>query len=178
MAATILAQTALAAWQDPGILILLGAFGIIAMIIALVAVSTGAWVKVSQQELALKQQMVERGMSADEMVAVLSGTKPEKESLEQTVDHPCASEVVVNIDDEWQTGLVLQRSGDQFFIHLVGTEMSDNQWVTVDRVRFPATTDGRCGKAGDGSFLAEFARMATGCGNGQRAKPSGVDQDL
>jgi hypothetical protein len=174
MAAPILAQSALAGLLDPGFLLLLGAFGIIAMIIAVVALSTGAWVKVSQQEIALKQQMVERGMSADEIIGVLSGAKPR----EGGVDLPSACEVIVNIDDEWQPGLVLKSAGDQYFIHLVGTEMSDNQWVTSDRVRFPAPTDGRCGKSGDWSFLAEFARMASGCGNGQTAKPAGVDREL
>ncbi len=174
MTAPILAQSALAGLQDPGILLLLGAFGIIAMVIAVVALGTGAWVKVTQQEIALKQQMVERGMSADEIIGVLSGAMPRK----GVVDLPGACEVVVNIDGEWQPGLVLKSAGDQHFIHLVGTEMSDNQWVTSDRVRFPAQSDGRCGKAGDWSFLAEFARMASGCGNGQTAKPAGVDREI
>jgi hypothetical protein len=146
------------------------------MIISLAGVWAGAWTTVHKHRLdhALKQQMVDRGMTAEEMIAVMSGANRRRPGE----DLPCACEVAVRIDDEWQTGLILKQDGDRYFVHVVGTDMDENQWVGGERVRFPAGTDGRCGEAGEGAFLSEFARMASGCGNGQRAKPAGVDQDL
>jgi hypothetical protein len=106
------------------------------------------------------------------MMTVLTSTKPR----EQGVELPCASEVVVDIEGEWHTGLILKREGDRYYVHVVGTEMSDNQWLTGDHIRFPASNDGGCGKAGDWSFLSEFSRMASGCGNGEKAKLVGVEE--
>jgi hypothetical protein len=146
------------------------------VIISVVGVWAGSWTTVNRLRLdhAIKQQMLDRGLSTDDMLAVLAGTR----HREQGEELPCASEVVVNVDGEWQTGLILKRDADRYFIHLVGTEMSDNQWVNCERVRFPAPAEGGCGEAGDWSFLSEFARTASRCRNGERAKPAGVDQDL
>jgi hypothetical protein len=146
------------------------------VLISLIGVWAGTWTNVNKLRLdhALKQQMLDRGLSTDDMLAVLTGTR-HREHGEQL---PCASEVAVNIDGEWHTGLILKRDADRYFIHLVGTEMSDNQWVSVERVRFPAPVEGGCGKVGDWSFLSEFARTASRCGNGEKAKPAGVDQDM
>jgi hypothetical protein len=170
----LLAQSASGVLRDPGLLALMvGLPGIFAVATVWIV----AWAKVSRQEIELKQQMVDRGMTADEIIAVLSGTKPQEEPREGGADLPCASEVVVDIDGEWQTCLVLKWEGDRYYVHVVGTEMSDNQWVTRDRMRFPASSDGG-GKAGDWSFLSEFSRMASGCGNGEKAKPVGLDQEI
>jgi hypothetical protein len=146
------------------------------LIISMAGVCAGAWTTVHKHQLdhALKQQMIDRGMTADEMIAVITSTKRRGPGD----DLPCACEVAVRIDDEWQTGLILKQDGDRYFIHVVGTDMEENQWIGGERVRFPAVTDGRSGEAGEGPCLAEFVRMATGCSNGQRAKPAGVDQDL
>jgi len=146
------------------------------LIISLAGVCAGAWTTVHKHQLdhALKQQMIERGMTAEAIIAVMGST--ERRGIGE--DLACACEVLVRIDDEWQTGLILKQDGDRYFVHLVGTEMDENQWVSTEGVRFPATIDGRCSKAGGEAFLAEFARMAAGCRNGQGAKPAGVDQDL
>jgi hypothetical protein len=170
-----LAQSALTVARDSGLLALVvGIPGFFAMLTLWMVV----WAKVSRQEMVLKQQMVERGMTAVEILAVLSGTEPQEESREHAVNLPCASEVVVDIDGEWQTGLILKRDEGRYFVHVVGTEMSENQWVTGDRVRFPAPSDPRCDKAEDRSFPSGFARMASGCGNGAKAKPVCVDQEI
>ena len=112
-------------------------------LIAIVGFWAGAWWKVNKLRLetALKQQMVDRGMSADDIVTVLSRSKPSEAGTEL----PCASEVVVQSDGEWHTGLILKREGERYYVHFVGTDMSDNEWVTSDRVRFPASPEGRCG---------------------------------
>ncbi len=59
---------------------------------------------------------------------------------------PCASEVVVEREGEWQPALVLRRSGDRCLIHTCAgygyADMSENEWVDAGRVRFPASSDG------------------------------------
>ena len=80
--------------------------------------------------------MIDRGMSAEEIVSVLKNQRPG----ERAVELPCASEAVVEIDDEWQMALILKREGERYYVHVVGTEMSANQWVTWDRVRIPAAS--------------------------------------
>ena len=78
-----LAQTTLRVVRDPGLLALVvGIPGFFAMLTLWMVV----WAKVMRQEFALKQQMVERGMTADEILAVLSGTKPQEEPRGHAVD--------------------------------------------------------------------------------------------
>jgi hypothetical protein len=145
-------------------------------LISLVGIWAGAWTSVNKVRLehALKQQMLDRGLSPDEMVSILASTRPHNRGVE----FPCACEVVVDIDEEWHTALILKQEEDRYYVHVVGTDMSENQWVTGDRVRFPALNDGPSGQAGDCSFLSGIARMTYGCGNGDKAKPVGVDQEL
>jgi hypothetical protein len=155
--------------------LLISAMGIGALvIISLVGVWAGAWTTASKLRLEhdLKQQMLDRGLSPDEMIRVLASTRPRERGDEL----PCASEVVVDIDDEWHTGLILKRDEDRYFVHVVGTEMSENQWVSGDRVRFPALADGEGVHASDWSLPAGFSR--TGGRNGVEAKPAGVDREL
>jgi hypothetical protein len=145
-------------------------------VIAVVGIWAGAWAKVHklQLETGLKQQMVDRGMSAEDIVAIVKSRRPG----EGAVDAPCASEVVVDIGGEWQTALILKRDGDRCFVHLVGTEMSDNQWVTSDRIRIPATSEGQCGSPLDWSFPAGTFAAGDWCGRSARSKPEPVDQDI
>jgi hypothetical protein len=106
-----------------------------------------------QQVIALKQQMVERGMTADEIIRVLGPSLEAPDALTEEGDgkaggasHPCASEVIVEREGEWQPALVLGRSGDRCLIHTCAgygyADMSDNEWVDAGRVRFPASSDG------------------------------------
>src|SRR5262245_10133349 len=105
--------------------------------------------------MALKRQMVDRGMSADEIIAILSGGKPREEPLEAGVDLPCASEVVVESDGEWHTGLILKRDGERYLVHVVGTDMSDNEWVTTDRLRVPVGKETAWGEPWDSTFPSD-----------------------
>ena len=110
-----------------------------------------------QQVIALKQQMIERGMTADEIVQVLG---PPSEALDDLSDEeddeaevvtgPYAGEVVVEregYEGQWHSALVLRRSGDRFLIHTCpgyeGCELPGNEWVNADRVRFPASSSGQ-----------------------------------
>ncbi len=106
-----------------------------------------------QQVIALKQQMVERGMTADEIVRVLGPALEAADALAEEGEgepggagRPCASEVIVEREGEWQPALVLRRSGDRCLIHTCAgygyADMTDNEWVDAGRVRFPASSDG------------------------------------
>jgi hypothetical protein len=145
-------------------------------LIALAGICAGAWTTVQKSRLdhALKQQMIERGMSADEVVAVLAGGRPGNGGMEA----PCASEVVVESDGEWHTGLVLKRDGERYLVHFVGTDMSDNDWVTADRVRFPASKESHCGAPWDWTFPAGMFAAGNWCGNGEKPKAARVDQEI
>src|SRR5262245_46626483 len=110
-----------------------------------------------QQVIALKQQMIERGMTADEIVQVLGppsealdDLSEEKDDEAGVVTGPYAGEVVVDREGEWHPALVLRRSGDRCLIHTCPgyggmVEMSGNEWVKADRVRFPAPSNGQDG---------------------------------
>ena len=53
----------------------------------------------SRLETALKQQMIERGMSANEIIKILSVSSSPRPA--DTVDYPCASEVLVDCDGDF-----------------------------------------------------------------------------
>jgi hypothetical protein len=158
------------------VLMVLGISTILPTIIALAGIWAGAWTKVHRLRLenALKQQMVDRGMPAADIVAIIKSQRPG----EGAVELPCASEAIVNVDGEWGTALVLRHEGDRYLVHVVGTEMSDNRWVTGDCVRFAATSDDRCGSPMDWSFPAGAFRNAAWCGKAGNSKPAPVDHEI
>ena len=39
---------------------------------------------------------------------------------------------MIERDEEWHPGFVLKRDGDRYFVHYVGGEMSENEWVSVE----------------------------------------------
>jgi hypothetical protein len=146
-------------------------------IIAFMGIWAGAWTKVNKLRLenALKQQMIDRGMSAEDIVTVVTRAKPAASGVEP----PCACEAVVETDGEWQTALVLKHEEDRYFVHVVGTEMSDNRWVSSDQIRFPAPVKSQCGAPWDWSFPNGALRAGDWCGRGQHdAKPEPVDQEI
>jgi hypothetical protein len=114
-----------------------------------------------QQVIALKQQMIERGMTADEIVQVLGPPSEAGNDLSEKEDDdagvvsgPFAGEVVVEREGYegcWQSALVLRRSGDRYLIHTCpgyeGCELEGNEWVKADRVRFPAASSGQDGSS-------------------------------
>jgi hypothetical protein len=118
--------------------------------------------ELKQQVIALTQQMIERGMTADEIVQVLGPPSEALDDLSQeeddeaeegddkagVVNEPCAGDVVVERHGQWYPALVLRRSGDRYLIHTCpgyggGVEMSGNEWMKVDRLRFAASSSGQ-----------------------------------
>jgi hypothetical protein len=122
-------------------------------------------------DASLKHKMVDRGMTAEEIVKVLNGASTSRPSRE----YPCASEAVVELDGEWQPALVLRSQDDRYFVHFVGHDMSENQWVTADRMRFPATA--RNGNAWDCAFSGGLLDASQWCAN-SKSKPEPVETDL
>ena len=120
-------------------------------------------VGLQQQVIALKQQMIERGMSADEIVQVLGPPSEAPDELskkaddeEAVVSGPYAGEVVIEREGDegcWHSALVLRRSGDRYLIHTCPgyeeCEHEGDEWLKADRVRFPAPSSGQDGSSLD-----------------------------
>ena len=95
---------------------------------------------VARMEMALKRDMVERGMSADEIAQVIN-THSTPDEEEEAVPLSLPSQVVVQADGEWHDALILKTAGGRCYVHFVGTDMDANTWVEQDCVRFPAGSD-------------------------------------
>jgi hypothetical protein len=91
----------------------------------------------AQLNAALKRDMVDRGMSAEEIERVLGVVQPQPP---KGIDFPLASEVVVEWEGDWYPALALKRDGDRYYVHFVGHSMEENDWVPLERMRFPAGT--------------------------------------
>jgi hypothetical protein len=151
------------------------AMGVVALVvISLAGIIVPAWagLHTARIEAALKQQMLERGLSADEIVRVLN--RPDRDL--GSVDAPCASEAVVECDGEWSPALILRREGERYFVHHVGQDMSDNEWVDVDRLRFPAASKDRAGSPWDWTASTGGSDVSRWCAS--RSKPAPVDAEL
>jgi hypothetical protein len=126
-----------------------------------------------QVEGELKREMLARGLSVDDIVRVVKATR---DQMPEGVDIPSASDVVVESDGEWYAALVLKRDGTKWYVHYVGSEMDENEWVTEDRIRFPASFfarhDSRDGESDmvDARMSYREARLA--------GKPLGVESEL
>jgi hypothetical protein len=143
-------------------------------LVSLAGIIIPAWASICKLRLetTLKHQMVDRGMSADEIVAVLNGPVPSA----HTIDFPCASEVVVEWNEDWCPALILKRADDRYLVHYVGHDFSDNEWVAASRVRFPESSMRQ-----DGSPWDELARAGAYGENvscSRRTKPTPVDREL
>jgi hypothetical protein len=102
--------------------------------------------RLKQQVIALTQQMIERGMTANEIARILG---PPSEALsdlsveeqDDQVNKTFAGEAILERDGDWHPALVLRRDGDSYLVHTCpgyhGAEMLDNEWVGADRLQFP-----------------------------------------
>jgi hypothetical protein len=162
-----------------GQLLMIGAFLVTLMFITPLAwVIATTWAGViklrlraglKQQVIALKQEMIERGMTADEVVRVVGPPSEALDDLSEKEDDeagdvcgPFAGEVVVEregYEGQWHSALLLRRSGDRYLIHTCpgyeGCELPGNEWVNADRLRFPAPSRGQDGSPGDSADHTE-----------------------
>ena len=137
-----------------------------------------------QQVIALKQQMIERGMTADEIVQVLGppcealdDLSEEEDDEAGVVSGPYAGEVVVEregYEGSWHSALVLRRSGDRYLVHTCpgyeGCELPGNEWVKADRVRFPASSSGQDGSPGIRPTAPGPSTPASGAASRRRSR--------
>ena len=119
------------------LIVIVGFTATAGVLIAVTAIVTSALrsVAVTRLEIAMKRELVERGMSAEDIARVIDTHTP---SGENVVNLPCASEAVVLRDDEWQPALVLQIGNGRYLVHYVGSDMDENDWVDEDCIRFRA----------------------------------------
>jgi hypothetical protein len=82
---------------------------------------------------------------------------------------------VVESEGEWSPGLILKRDADRYYVHHVGQDMSDNEWVTADRLRFPASSVDPGGAPWDWSGSSGFLGAKHLC---KQAKPAPVNTEL
>jgi hypothetical protein len=144
------------------------------ILVSLTGILAPVWASVhkARLEMAFKQQLLDRGMGAEEIFKLTNGREQDPTSA----DYPCASEVVVEHDEEWNPALILKRDGERYLVHYVGTDMSDNEWVTRDRVRFPAGMEDPCGSSWDWASAAGAFDSRRRCGN--KSKPAPVDAEI
>ena len=136
-----------------------------------------------QRVIALKQQMIERGMTVDEIVRVVGPPAEALDDLSEEKDHEagvvhgsCAGVVAVEKEGEWHSALVLRRSGDRYLIHTCpgyeGAEISESEWVQADRLRFPASSNGQNGSPRGSADHSEA------CDDGQWSKKGPVPAEV
>lgn len=92
----------------------------------------------TRAEVGLKHEMLQRGMSPEEIVRVVLAEHGVPLTPAGAVNLPCASEAVVEWNGDWCPALVLQADAGRYYVHYVGHDMDSNEWVGEDRVRFPA----------------------------------------
>ena len=129
--------------QDDVVLFALVAFATLValcgLIIVVVYIAATNWRKCRQHQLdvSLKRDMLDRGMSADEIERVLGAKSPDAaKGPDGPVAYPTPSEVVVEQDGEWYAAILLKSDGGKYFVHYKGYD--EEEWVTIDRIRFPA----------------------------------------
>jgi hypothetical protein len=166
---------ALAFSSSESVALIIVAMGIgFVTIVSLTGIIIPAWASLAKLrvETALKQQMLERGMSAGEIVEVLNAPAPAKSGA----DYAFASEAVVERDGDWCPALLLRRDADRFLVHYVGEEMSENQWVTGDRIRVRPDSDAHGCSPWDWMVRATTGDSSHWCGN--RSKPAPMDAEV
>lgn len=116
----------------------------------------------------LKRDLVARGLPTDEIERLVRA-RPDSEPVGQGL--PTAHEVVVHWQDDWYPAIVLKRAENQWLVHYVGNDTSDNEWVGPDRIRFPLAYF-----AAEGMIPGEL--LAANFENHSPRKPEGVGHDL
>jgi hypothetical protein len=113
-----------------------------AALISITGIIFGAWHSIvkTRAEASLKHEMIARGNSVDEIVRVIAAHSGGEGWLApgRVAEPPCACEAVVcDADGDWCPALVLRFGGGRYWVHYVTREMSENEWVGEDRIRFP-----------------------------------------
>ena len=120
----------------------------------------------------LKRDMLARGLSAEDIGRVIgAGMGPHEP--EGAV--PSSGEVVVEQSGEWHPAILLKQTDSRWFVHYVGTDSDENEWVAADRIRFPFAF------FADGDFdspIGHERRLGRESHAGYYAKPVPADHDL
>jgi hypothetical protein len=132
--------------SGPGVAILLGTLvflGVIKIVIVAIVSSERGSVRVAEIQADLKREMIQRGMSAEEIERVLAagGANPEEVDRDRyAAVGPATCDVAVEDGDgDWQRAILLDMRGDSCRVHYVGHDIDDNKTVDRSRVRFPSS---------------------------------------
>jgi hypothetical protein len=126
-------------------------------------------VRVARIETALKQDMLQRGMSAEEIERVLaagapkpapSGNRPEEDAGRYAREGPATCDIAAqDSDGDWHQAVLLGMETGRCLVHYIGSDESDNEWISTERVRFPSSV--AC-EAKDGIWPDDYnAQVAT-----------------
>ena len=91
-----------------------------------------------QLDIALKQDMLDRGMSAADIERVMGLNTVEHDARHDAklTNYPTPSDVVVEWEEDWYPAILLKTDGGKYYVHYKGYD--EEEWVTLDRIRFPA----------------------------------------
>jgi hypothetical protein len=80
--------------------------------------------------------MLDRGLSAADIERVMGSKGVEVVNDARVTNYPTPSDVVVEWEEEWYPAILLKTDGAKYYIHYKGYD--EEEWVTLDRIRFPA----------------------------------------
>jgi hypothetical protein len=132
---------------EPGVGILLGILGflgLVKIVVVAVAASERSRVRVAEIRADLVREMLQRGLSPEEIERVLAAGAPDLEPKGDEDRYaqvgPATCDVAVEDGDgDWQRAILLQMHGGSCLVHYVGQDIGDNEIVSRTRVRFPSS---------------------------------------
>jgi hypothetical protein len=153
-------------------IVMVGVIGVVVLAVPIVLAVQLRWMRESRINAELKREMLARGLSAEDIERVIGkGNGPH----EPEGAIPSAGEVVVEHLGEWYSAVLLKRTDSRWFVHYVGADSDENEWVTADRIRFPLAF------FEDSDFDSPFRlekRPGRESHAGYYAKPVPADHDL
>lgn len=147
--------------------------GTIAITVPVVVAVQWRWMREATINAEIKRDMLARGLSAEDIERVVWAGAGDSNPAGGV---PCSGEVVVESNDEWHSAIVLKRDESRWYVHFVGTDLSENEWVSADRIRFPITYFESASMNGSGPI--EEPHRGREALPGRYAKPVPVDHDL
>jgi hypothetical protein len=154
------------------VIVTVSVIGVVAVTLPIVFAVQLRCMRESRINAELKREMLARGLSAED-IALVIGTGTGNHEPEGAI--PSAGEIVVEHSGEWHSAILLKRSDSRWFIHYVGTDSDQNEWVTADRIRFPLAFF----EAGDFDMPIRLEkRPGRESHAGYYAKPVPADHDL
>jgi hypothetical protein len=120
----------------------LAALWLLAVCVVAIVASERRKVRVAEIQAELKREMLQRGMSAEEIERVVGAGVAEPASGEDRYAEvgPATCDLAVEDGDgDWRRAILLDMRGDLCLVHYVGSDIDENETVSRSRVRFPSS---------------------------------------